>query len=71
MTILQSMSDDGILEITIDNPPVNALNINDTFELATIFNEVAKNNEVKVAILTATGKGFCAGVDIKEIQALS
>ena len=65
------MSDDGILEITIDNPPVNALNINDTFELATIFNEVAKNNEVKVAILTATGKGFCAGVDIKEIQALS
>ncbi|MEC7844226.1 MAG: enoyl-CoA hydratase family protein [Actinomycetota bacterium] len=71
MTILQSMSDDGLLEITMDNPPVNALNINDTFELATIFNEVAKNNEVKVAILTATGKGFCAGVDIKEIQALS
>ncbi len=71
MTILLNMSDDGLLEITMNNPPVNALNISDTFELATIFNEVAKNNEVKVAILTATGKGFCAGVDIKEIQASS
>ncbi len=65
------MNEDGILEITMDNPPVNALNIDDTFEIAAIFNNVAKNQEIKVAILTASGKGFCAGVDIKEIQALS
>jgi enoyl-CoA hydratase len=71
MTILQSINDKGILEITMDNPPVNALNIKDTFELAAIFNGLASNNEVNVAILTATGKGFCAGVDIKEIQGLS
>ncbi|HJM29437.1 MAG: enoyl-CoA hydratase family protein [Acidimicrobiales bacterium] len=71
MAILQNMNEDGILEITMDNPPVNALNIDDTFEIAAIFNNVAKNQEIKVAILTASGKGFCAGVDIKEIQALS
>ena len=54
----------------MDNPPVNALGIADTDQLATIFESVAKNLDVKVAILTAVGKGFCAGVDIKEIENL-
>ena len=71
MAIENHLSENGILEVTMVNPPVNALNIKDTFEIATIFNDVARDKTIKVAILTASGKGFCAGVDIKEIESIS
>ena len=70
MSINYGIDDNGVLEVVMDNPPVNALGIADTDQLATIFESVAKNLDVKVAILTAVGKGFCAGVDIKEIENL-
>jgi len=70
MSINYDIDDNGVLEVVMDNPPVNALGIVDTDQLATIFGSVAKNLDVKVAILTAVGKGFCAGVDIKEIENL-
>ncbi len=70
MTIHQSLSSDGVLELVMDNPKVNALPIADTNELATILEGVRNRPEVAAAIVTATGKGFCAGVDIKEMQAL-
>ena len=52
----------------MDNPPVNALNISDTFEIASICDSIRHKPEITVLILTATGKGFCAGVDIKELE---
>ena len=70
MSINYDIDNNGVLEVLMDNPPVNALGIADTDQLATIFESVAKNLDVKVAILTAVGKGFCAGVDIKEIENL-
>ena len=70
MSINYDIDSNGVLELVMDNPPVNALGIADTDQLATIFESVAKNLDVKVAILTAVGKGFCAGVDIKEIENL-
>tara|TARA_B100001540_G_C15807569_1_gene642814 strand:+ start:2645 stop:3397 length:753 start_codon:yes stop_codon:yes gene_type:complete len=70
MSINYDIDSNGVLEVVMDNPPVNALGIADTDQLATIFESVAKNLDVKVAILTAVGKGFCAGVDIKEIENL-
>ena len=70
MPINYDIDNNGVLEVVMDNPPVNALGIADTDQLATIFESVAKNLDVKVAILTAVGKGFCAGVDIKEIENL-
>ena len=70
MSINYDIDNNGVLEVVMDNPPVNALGIADTDQLATIFESIAKNLDVKVAILTAVGKGFCAGVDIKEIENL-
>ena len=70
MSINYDIDNNGVLEVVMDNPPVNALGIADTDQLATIFESVTKNLNVKVAILTAVGKGFCAGVDIKEIENL-
>src|SRR5687768_14912087 len=54
----------------MDNPKVNALNIGDTYRLADILDGYKRNLDVRVVILTATGRGFCAGVDIREMQNL-
>lgn len=70
MTIRESVNDDGVLELVMDNPKVNALPIADTRRLAEILDGVKDRPEIRAVILTATGKGFCAGVDIKEMQTL-
>ncbi len=55
--------------ITIDRPPVNALNSKTVGELAETFEELAKNSEVKAIVLTGEGKNqtFVAGADLKEM----
>ncbi|MBG01217.1 MAG: enoyl-CoA hydratase [Acidimicrobiaceae bacterium] len=70
MAIRTVTHDNGVLEITMDNPPVNALNIPDTFEISNICDSIRNRLEISVVIITATGKGFCAGVDIKELQGM-
>ena len=70
MAIHETLGDDGVLELVMDNPKVNALPIADTNMLAEILDGVRHRPEVTAVILTATGRGFCAGVDIKEMQAM-
>src|SRR6476646_8809511 len=38
--------------------------------LQSSFEEISKDDKVRVVILAAAGKGFCAGHDLKEIRAL-
>ena len=59
---------DGVAEIVIDNPPVNALTVAGWFELASQVRAAGEDPAVRVVILRAEGKGFNAGVDIKEMQ---
>ena len=61
--------DGGIAEIVMDNPPVNALTTRGWFELAELVTRLGKDPNVRVVILAAEGKGWNAGVDIKEIEA--
>ena len=70
MALHETISADGVAEIVMDNPPVNALNIADTYGLADLLDGYKRRADVRVVVLTATGRGFCAGVDIKEMQAL-
>lgn len=70
MTIHESLDERGVLELVMDNPTVNALPIADTRRLAEVLDGVGRRPEVTAVILTATGRGFCAGVDIKEMQAM-
>ncbi len=70
MAVHVRTDDRGVAELVMDNPPVNALNTTDTYRLAEVLDGYKHDPEVRVVILTATGKGFCAGVDIKEIQDL-
>jgi enoyl-CoA hydratase len=60
---------DGVAEVVMDNPPVNALDVAGWFDLAERLTELGRDPEVRVVVLRAEGRGFNAGVDIKEMQA--
>jgi enoyl-CoA hydratase len=61
---------DGIAAVVIDFPPVNALPAQGWYDLAAAVTAVGTDPGTRVVILGATGRGFCAGVDIKEMQRL-
>jgi len=66
--ITTSAKGDGIAEVLIDIPPVNAPDVAGWFALADAITAAGRDTNNRVVILAATGKGFCAGVDIKEVQ---
>ena len=53
----------------MDNPPVNALTVAGWFDLADTLRRLGADTAVRVVVLRAEGRGFNAGVDIKEMQA--
>src|SRR3982751_439227 len=69
MPISRSVDATGIAEVVMDTPPVNALTVAGWFELATVVRELGEDPDVRVVVLRADGRGFNAGVDIKEMQA--
>lgn len=56
-----------IAEVIFDHPPVNAFNGAMWNEIPEIITSLGKREDVKVILIRAEGKGFCAGVDIKEL----
>jgi enoyl-CoA hydratase len=66
---IETHTSDGVAEVVIDYPPVNALPVQGWFELAETLSGAGKDPGVRAVILAAAGRGFCAGVDIKEMQA--
>jgi enoyl-CoA hydratase len=67
--VIRSETRAHVATVTIDNPPVNALPVAGWFRLADAMREAGRDPDVRVVILQATGKGFQAGVDIKELTA--
>ncbi|MAO80325.1 enoyl-CoA hydratase family protein [uncultured Nocardioides sp.] len=68
MTITSELRDDGIRVVTMEHPPVNALTVQGWFDLAAALDEASADMDTKVVVLRAEGRGFNAGVDIKEMQ---
>jgi enoyl-CoA hydratase len=69
MPIRTNQTRPGIGEVVIDHPPVNALDVAAWFDLAEAMLAAGRVPDNRVVVLRAEGRGFCAGVDIKEIQA--
>lgn len=64
---------DQIAEVVMHHPPVNAITVDDTWKIHDTFKELAERSEredLRAIILTAEGKGFNAGIDIKEMQSV-
>jgi enoyl-CoA hydratase len=68
MGIEVSVGADGIAEVVQNCPPVNALTVAEWFQLADEVRTLGQDSTVRVVILRAEGRGFNAGVDIKEMQ---
>ena len=64
-----SKVEDGIAELVIESPPVNALDSKGWRGLSEEIDRLNADDKVRVIVIRAEGKGFCAGVDIKELQA--
>jgi 2-(1,2-epoxy-1,2-dihydrophenyl)acetyl-CoA isomerase len=59
---------DGIATITLNRPEVyNALNDGITFEFQDALKIVAKNDAIRVVVVTGAGKAFCSGQDLKAV----
>ena len=69
--ILLRTDRDGICTLTMNRPlQMNLLTGQMLDALQEAFDSLAGNKNVRAVILAATGKGFCAGHDLKEIKAL-
>jgi len=56
----------GVATLTLNRPDVyNALNDEITYELQDAFKKIAKDDQVRVVVLTGEGKAFCSGQDLK------
>ena len=60
---------DGVAEVVLNRPPVNALNAAGWCALAERIASLGEDPAVRVIVVRAEGRGFCAGVDIKELDA--
>ena len=57
--------DAGIFTVTLNRPDrLNALNATLLKELLEVFDEIDRNDAIRVAIVTGAGRGFCAGADL-------
>ncbi|MFE7710670.1 enoyl-CoA hydratase family protein [Streptomyces sp. NPDC057486] len=68
MGVSTSAPQEGITVVTVDFPPVNALPVQGWYDLAATVRAAGADPKVRCVVLTAAGRGFNAGVDIKEMQ---
>jgi enoyl-CoA hydratase len=68
MGISTSSAGGGVTVVSIDFPPVNALPVQAWFDLGEALRAAGRDPSTHVVVLRAEGRGFCAGVDIKEMQ---
>jgi enoyl-CoA hydratase len=59
----------GIAELVLERPPVNALDCAAWQALAAELERLGREPSARVIVIRAEGRGFCAGVDIKELAA--
>ena len=65
-TFLKYEVQQGVATITLNRPEVyNALNDEITFEMQDALKSAAKDDSVRVVVLTGEGKAFCSGQDLK------
>ena len=59
----------GVAQLLIDNPPVNALGSRGWRAFAEAMTALGQRDDVHCVVIRAEGRGFQAGVDVKELAA--
>ena len=65
-TLLTATPAEGVLLVTLNRPPVNAQNAELRAEITEAFDILSDREDVRVIVLTGSGKVFSAGADIRE-----
>jgi enoyl-CoA hydratase len=60
---------EGVAELVIDNPPVNALGVKAWADFARAVEALGRDDAVRCVVIRAEGRGFQCGVDVKELAA--
>lgn len=60
---------EAVAEVIFNHPPVNAFTGDMWAQLPVIITELGQRQDVRCLLIRAEGRGFCAGVDIKELAA--
>lgn len=68
MAVESELRDDHVRVVTMDHPPVNALTVQGWYDVAAALDEAGRDPATHVVVLRAEGRGFNAGVDLKEMQ---
>ncbi|EFC80139.1 enoyl-CoA hydratase family protein [Parafrankia sp. EUN1f] len=68
MGITTNLLDGTIAVVTMNFPPVNALPVQGWYGVAEAVRAAAETQHARVVVLRAEGRGFNAGVDIKQMQ---
>jgi crotonobetainyl-CoA hydratase len=64
--IITTRSEGGVLEVTLDRPKANVINLQTSREMGEVFATFRDDPELRVAIIkTAGDRFFCAGWDLK------
>jgi len=71
MAISSTMHHEGVRVVTMNYPPVNAVPVAGWFAIADAMTAAGTDAGTRVVVLRAEGRGFNAGVDIKEMQRTS
>ncbi|GAA1268974.1 enoyl-CoA hydratase family protein [Pseudonocardia aurantiaca] len=66
--IHEKVDGNGVAELVVDNPPVNAYNVADIGTLVGHLRAYAGDDRVRAVVLRGEGRGFCGGGDVKEVQ---
>lgn len=66
---VRTVVEQGVAEVYLAHPPVNALPSAGWFHLARTLEQLGRDDAVRVVLIAADGRGFCAGVDVKELAA--
>lgn len=70
MSVTETFHDNGVVELVVNNAPVNAFTITDLARLTELLRSYDEREAVRAVILRSHGKGFCGGGDLKEVQGL-
>ncbi|MFF9479431.1 enoyl-CoA hydratase family protein [Streptomyces sp. NPDC014733] len=68
MGVSVSRPEEGVRVVMVDVPPVNALPVQGWYDLADAVRTAGADPGARCVVLAAEGRGFNAGVDLKEMQ---
>lgn len=68
--VLTRKHDNGVVELIVQRPPVNAFSIGLLERIADQIACIGKSPQTRAIVLRAEGRGFCGGGDVKEAESL-